>query len=65
MLMQEVNVSQTEDLLAFGIVPAAQVVKVHALAQALSDVSEQPAHEGDVVVVGRNESWHEGTTDCV
>ena len=56
MLMQEVDVPETKDLIASTIVPRGKTIKVHACANALCDVSKQSAHEREVVGVHGDES---------
>ena len=51
MLVQEVDVPEAEDLRAVWVVPAAQTVQVHTFPKAVSDVSQKPAHECEVVGV--------------
>lgn len=64
-LMEEVNVPQTEYLLSVRVVPATQGIQVHASPKALGDVSEQPAHKGEIEGIHRNERRHVVLLLCV
>ena len=58
MFVQEMHVSKTKNLGAVVVVPAAQTVQVHSFAQTFGDVSQQSAHECEIIGINGDKLWH-------
>lgn len=50
-IMQEVNISKTEDLVTLQIIPRACSIQVETTRNLLDDISEQTTHKGGIILV--------------
>jgi len=58
MFMQKVYIPKSEYLLTCRVIPAAEIIQVHALAQTICDISKQSSHECEIMGIHGNECRH-------